>query len=55
MTEKTACDNPDFVEDLARDVAAKSNGQPNITWYKVIVENDESIHDHNACAMIESA
>ncbi|MBK1789628.1 GTP cyclohydrolase FolE2 [Persicirhabdus sediminis] len=52
VTER-AYDNPVFVEDLVRNVAARSNAQDNITWYKVEAENFESIHNHNAYAVIE--
>ncbi len=52
VTER-AYDNPVFVEDLVRDVAAKSDAQPDIRWYRVEAENFESIHNHNAYAMIE--
>ena len=51
-TEK-AFDRPVFVEDLVRDVAALSDEQDNITWYRVEAENFESIHNHNAYAVIE--
>ncbi len=53
VTER-AYDNPVFVEDLVRNVAARSNKQENIVWYRVEAENFESIHNHNAYAMIES-
>lgn len=52
VTER-AYDNPVFVEDLVRNVAARSNEQENIYWYRVEAENFESIHNHNAYAMIE--
>lgn len=52
VTER-AYDNPVFVEDLVRNIASRSNAQDNITWYKVEAENFESIHNHNAYAMIE--
>ena len=52
MTER-AFDRPVFVEDLVRGVAALSNEQENITWYRVEAENFESIHNHNAYAVIE--
>lgn len=52
VTEK-AYDNPVFVEDLVRNIAGKANSQDNIVWYKVEAENFESIHNHNAYAMIE--
>ena len=52
VTER-AYDNPVFVEDLVRNVALKLNAHPDITWYKVEAENQESIHNHNAYACIE--
>lgn len=52
VTEQ-AYDNPVFVEDLVRNVAAKSKAQPDISWYRVEAENFESIHNHNAFAVIE--
>lgn len=52
VTER-AYDNPVFVEDLVRNVAQRANGDPRITWYRVEAENYESIHNHNAYAMIE--
>lgn len=45
--------NPVFVEDLVRNLAAKSNEHPDIIWYRIEAENFESIHNHNAYAMIE--
>lgn len=50
---EAAYDNPVFVEDLVRNVAARSDTQPNILWYRVEAENFESIHNHNAYAVIE--
>lgn len=52
VTER-AFDHPVFVEDLVRSVAALSDEQDNITWYRVEAENYESIHNHNAYAVIE--
>lgn len=52
VTER-AYENPVFVEDLVRNVALKLNAHPDITWYKVEAENQESIHNHNAYACIE--
>jgi GTP cyclohydrolase I len=52
VTER-AYENPVFVEDLVRNLAAKSNEHPDITWYRIEAENFESIHHHNAYAMIE--
>ena len=45
--------HPVFVEDLVRNVALKLNALPEVTWYKVEAENQESIHHHNAYACIE--
>ena len=52
VTER-AYENPVFVEDLVRNIALRSNQEPNITWYRVEAENFESIHNHNAYAFIE--
>lgn len=52
VTER-AYDNPKFVEDLARDVAAALNADERISNYQVEVENFESIHNHSAYALIE--
>ncbi|MEM9481293.1 MAG: GTP cyclohydrolase FolE2 [Verrucomicrobiota bacterium] len=52
VTER-AYDNPVFVEDLVRNVAARSRAQADITWFRVEAENFESIHNHNAFAVIE--
>jgi GTP cyclohydrolase I len=37
-----------------RNIAARSELEPDITWYRVEAENFESIHNHNAYALIES-
>lgn len=52
VTER-AYDNPKFVEDMVRDVAARLNADPRILSYVVESENFESIHNHSAYAMIE--
>lgn len=52
VTER-AYENPVFVEDLVRNIAARSNAQQNILWYRVEAENYESIHNHNAYAVVE--
>jgi GTP cyclohydrolase I len=52
VTER-AYENPVFVEDLVRNVAVKLNAHPDVNWYKVEAENQESIHNHNAYACIE--
>jgi GTP cyclohydrolase I len=52
VTER-AYDNPKFVEDMVRDVAAILNLDERITRYVVESENFESIHNHSAYALIE--
>ena len=52
VTER-AYDNPVFVEDLVRNVAERANREDDITWYRVEAENFESIHNHNAYALVE--
>ena len=52
VTER-AYDNPKFVEDMVRDVAALLNLDERITRYVVESENFESIHNHSAYALIE--
>ena len=52
VTER-AYGNPVFVEDLVRNVAARADREPDITWYRVEAENFESIHNHNAYARVE--
>jgi GTP cyclohydrolase I len=47
-----AYDNPKFVEDMVRDIAAELNGDARIDGYVVESENFESIHNHSAYAMI---
>ena len=47
-----AYDNPAFVEDLARDVALELRGDERIDGFVVAVENQESIHDHQAIARV---
>lgn len=52
VTER-AYANPVFVEDLVRNIASQVNADPRITWWQVEAENFESIHNHNAYAMVE--
>jgi GTP cyclohydrolase I len=52
VTER-AYDNPKFVEDLVRDVAAALNVDQRVEAYVVESENFESIHNHSAYAVIE--
>ncbi|MFQ5441992.1 MAG: GTP cyclohydrolase FolE2 [Thermodesulfobacteriota bacterium] len=52
VTEK-AYDNPMFVEDVVREVALNLKKVKNITWFRIEVENYESIHNHSAYAFLE--
>ncbi len=47
-----AYDNPKFVEDMVRDIAAELNADERIDAYTIESENFESIHNHSAYAMI---
>jgi GTP cyclohydrolase IB len=56
VTER-AYDNPKFVEDLVRDVAAELAAlkvQAKITDWQVEAENFEAIHNHSAYALVSS-
>ena len=50
-----AYDNPVFVEDIVRNVAAKLQEDERLTWFRVHAVNHESIHNHGAFAEIEWA
>jgi GTP cyclohydrolase IB len=52
VTER-AYDNPKFVEDMVRDVAAALNRDSRFEAYTVEAENFESIHNHSAYALIK--
>ncbi len=52
VTER-AYDNPKFVEDMVRDIAARLNADDRVSAYTVESENFESIHNHSAYALIE--
>jgi len=52
VTEQ-AYDNPKFCEDVVRDAASYLESVPNIKNFSVVVESEESIHDHNALAIID--
>ena len=52
VTER-AYDNPKFVEDMVRDIAAQLNDDDRIESYTVESENFESIHNHSAYALIQ--
>jgi len=51
VTER-AFENPVFVEDVVRNVAQRLDADERVAWYSVEVENFESIHNHNAYALI---
>lgn len=53
VTER-AYDNPKFVEDMVRDIAAAFNNESRIRSYVVECENFESIHNHSAYACISN-
>ncbi|MEM9883516.1 MAG: GTP cyclohydrolase FolE2, partial [Planctomycetota bacterium] len=48
-----AYDHPKFVEDIVRDLAVALDADDRIAWFRVDSENFESIHNHNAYAMVE--
>ncbi len=48
-----AYDNPRFVEDAVREIALRLEADKRITWYRAEVESQESIHNHNAFAVVE--
>lgn len=52
VTEK-AYENPKFVEDIARDVALSLQTVKGVCWFKVRVQNYESIHNHDVVCYIE--
>lgn len=52
VTER-AYENPRFVEDLIREVAAALNKNTSLRAYRLEVENFESIHNHSAWALID--
>ena len=52
VTEE-AYENPRFVEDATREIASRLNADERIEWYRVTVESEESIHNHNAFACVE--
>ena len=52
VTEK-AYENPRFVEDIVRIISKKLLADDRIDWFLVKSVNHESIHNHNAYAVIE--
>ena len=53
VTEQ-AYENPVFVEDLVRNVALRLKADQRISSYRVKTVNQESIHSHNAFAVVQS-
>lgn len=53
VTEQ-AYHNPVFVEDVVRQVAVRAAAHPGIAWFSVETESFESIHNHNAYALVDS-
>lgn len=51
VTER-AYENPKFVEDLVRDLAAALDADTRVHSYRIETENFESIHNHSAFAVI---
>ncbi len=49
-----AYENPCFVEDVVRNLAQKMKDIPNIISYSIEAESEESIHPHNAFALLKS-
>ena len=49
-----AYDNPVFVEDMVRNAAAKLKADKRIAWFEVRADNQESIHNHTAFAVVSS-
>ncbi len=52
VTEQ-AYNNPRFVEDVLREVALALEEEDRITWYRIRVISNESIHNHDAFASVE--
>lgn len=47
-----AYDNPVFVEDMVRNVAAQLRDDRRVAWFRVHAVNHESIHNHGAFASV---
>ena len=50
-----AFDHPVFVEDVVRNAAGLLDKDKRITWFEVRAVNQESIHNHSAFAVVNSA
>jgi len=44
---------PVFVEDVVRDIAGKLEKDSRLSWFRIEADHHESIHNHNAFAVIE--
>jgi GTP cyclohydrolase I len=53
LITELAYDNPKFVEDMVRDIAAALEKIPAVQGFKISSENFESIHNHSAYAEID--
>ncbi len=53
VTER-AYDRPVFVEDIVRDIALNLKSLKGLRGYRIEAVNLESIHSHNACALIDT-
>ena len=53
VTER-AFGRPKFVEDMIREIFSKLDKREDLDWFQVEVTNEESIHQHNAYAKMES-
>jgi GTP cyclohydrolase I len=53
VTEK-AYENPKFVEDIVRSIYCNLVKREDLNWFRVEVSNEESIHQHNAVAIMDS-
>jgi GTP cyclohydrolase I len=51
---ESSYDKPVFVEDMVRNVTSLLNADARILWFEAAAENFESIHNHNAWALISS-
>ena len=52
VTER-AYDRPVFVEDIVRDIVVNLRPLKGLRGYRIEAINLESIHSHNACALID--
>lgn len=50
VVTRRAFNNPKFVEDVIRDLEISIKKDRRLTWYSLHIENEESIHVHNAYA-----